>query len=126
MNVLTDFVKNALRKKASFDLHQLSAIYLKNKILIFYIHFVFVHCTEWGSFAWFSSIVFVFVSRLCRSFRRFAQGSAETVHFPGDFLAGKMGEFFCNLCSGCHYLLYFISLFIYYYYYFIFFLVGVN
>ena len=27
-------------------------------------------------------------------FGRFAQGSAETVHFPGDFFPGKLGEIF--------------------------------
>ena len=27
-------------------------------------------------------------------FGRFAQGSTETVHFPGDFVAGKLSEIF--------------------------------
>ena len=32
--------------------------------------------------------------RLCRFFGRFAQGSAEMVCVPGDFLDGKLGEIF--------------------------------
>ena len=45
------------------------------------------------------------VRRLCRSFGRFAQGSAETVHFRGISLLGVVWNFFI-FCSGCHYLLY--------------------
>ena len=46
------------------------------------------------SYSFFVFFVFVSVRRLCRFFVRFAQGSAETVHFPGDFLAWKLGEIF--------------------------------
>ena len=52
-------------------------MYLKKKILIFHIHFVFAHRVEWGRFAWFPSVFF-----------------AETVHFLGDFFAEKFSEIF--------------------------------
>ena len=83
-------------------------------LLIFQIHFVFVHCAEWGSFAWVpgGGVCFFFVRRFCRFFGRFAQGSPETVHFLGIFSL-RIGWNFCILCSGCHYLLHFICLFIY-------------
>ena len=48
---------------------------------IFYIHFVFVHCAEWGSFAWFP----------CGVIRPRVCGDGT---FPGNFLAGELGEIF--------------------------------
>ena len=48
MNVLAVFVKNTLLIYASFDLHHLSAIYLKkNKLYIFWIFrgFLYTFCT---------------------------------------------------------------------------------
>ena len=88
--------------------------------LIFYIHFVFVYCAEWGSCAWFPSVVVVFfVRRLCRFFGRFAQGSAEAVHFLGNFLAGELDEIFvfCAVVATIFCIL-LVYLFIYYYYYY--------
>ena len=78
MNVLAVFVKNTLLIYASFDLHHLSAIYLKkNKLYIyfgflevFYIHFV--------------------LQILCATRPSVCGGSA----FPGDFLARELGKIF--------------------------------
>ena len=63
---------------------------------IFYIHFVFVHCSEWRSFAWFPAKgIFFFLGGDAPSLQIFwairprVCGDGE---FPGDFLAGKLAE----------------------------------
>ena len=104
MNVLADFVKNTLLKQASFDLHQLSAIYLnisEKKItytlylLIFHIHFVFVHCAEWGSFAWVpSGGTFFYCAPSLQIFWAILPRLSGDSPFPGDFPAGELGEIF--------------------------------
>ena len=61
--------------------------------------------------------IFVYVYHLCSFFGRFAQGSVETAHFPGDFLAGKLGESFA-FCAVVVTIVCILSvyLFIYYHY----------
>ena len=54
----------------------------EEKILIFYIHFVFVHCAEWGSFAWFPSVFSFF------SFFFFLFWCAVSADFLGDLPKG--------------------------------------
>ena len=55
----------------------------------FYTHFVFAHCSGevLPGFP-----VYLFFRHLFNFFWKFAQGSADTVHFPGDFLAVELGE----------------------------------
>ena len=80
---------------------------------IFYIHFVFVHCSEWRSFAWFPAKGFFFfggrggMHRLCRFFGRFAQGSAETVNFQGISSLGNWVKllYFLQFCIFIYLLL---------------------
>ena len=57
-----------------------------------------------------------FISTFCYRFEETVMVSAETVHFPG-FPHWEIGWSFCILCCGCHYLLCFISLFVYYYFF---------
>ena len=100
----------------------LQYIWRKNKtfiyilyFLIFCIHFLFVHCAEWGSFAWFPG-GFLFLFCFCAPSLQIFLATCRTVCGDGAFFWGfsrwVMGWNFCILCSGCHYLLYFVSLLI--------------
>ena len=86
-------------------------------IFWFFIYILYLFIVHNGEgFAWFPGVFFV--RCLCRFFGWFAQGSAETVHFPGDFLAGELGEIFvfCAVVVTIFYVLsvyLFIYLFIY-------------
>ena len=71
---------------------------------IFYKHFVFVHCAEWGSFAWAK-----FLGDSSKGLRR----RCISWGFPRWGIGWKKK---CILSSGCHYLS--AYLFIYYYYFF--------
>ena len=65
--------------------------------------------------------VFVFVCHLCRFFWTICPRVYGDGAFSWGFPRWEIEWNFCNfciLCSGCHYLLYFISLFIYCYCYY--------
>ena len=103
MNVLADFVKNTLLKQASFDLHQLSAIYLKKKKIyiyfvffeIFYIHFVFFIAQNGEVSLGFPAGDFFLGWEGCAVFGDFWAIRPRVCGdsaFSGDILAGKLGE----------------------------------
>ena len=122
MNVLIDFVKNTLLKQASFDLHHLSAIYLKKKKLYIFCIFWDFSYTDFsmGKFrVVFRDILFFFGRVGGKGGGRGGVEGAPSLQiflairprvcgesaFPEDFLAGNCVKFL-YFCSGCHYLLY--------------------
>ena len=102
------------------------AIYLKKKVWIFtYILNLFIlqNGKVLPGFPLFCLVGFAFVRRLCRFFGRFAERVCGDGAFSWGFPCWEIGWNFCNfciLCSGCHFLLHFISLVIYYYYHYYF------
>ena len=93
MNVLEDFLKNTLLKQPSFDLHQLSAIYLKKKFCYFtYTLYLFIAQNEEVSPGFLVLFFcFYFCALSLQMFWVISPRFTEMVHFLGDLLAGKLG-----------------------------------